>query len=278
MRSPQEAPRGQMDIMSAHPCFSDEAHARVGRIHLPIAPRCDIRCAFCERNFCAALEIRHPGWTAKLLSVTEAVDLIRSVMRSRQGATQFVVGVAGPGDPLSNDETFEALGRIHDEYPRLLKCVSTNGLLLDDKLQRIIDVGIRAMTVTVNAPNSQIGKGIYSLVRYRGTAYRGEEAARLLLDKQFNGIRKAADAGLKVKVNSVLIPGVNDSSMPELATWIKEAGGVMMNIMPLIPSGQMRDLPSPTCDELRRARSECEKIIPQFHLCQQCRADIIYLP
>jgi len=276
MKSPKEA--SQIDIMSAHPCFSDEAHARVGRIHLPVAPRCDIRCAFCERNFCAALEIRHPGWTAKLLSVTEAVDLIRSVMRSRQAANPFVVGVAGPGDPLSNDETFEAIGQIHNEYPHLLKCVSTNGLLLEDKLQCIIDVGIRAMTVTVNAANSQIGKGIYLWVSYRGTVYRGEEAASLLLEKQFNGIRKAANAGLKVKVNTVLIPGVNDSNMPELAMRIKEAGGIMMNIMPLIPSGRMRDLPSPSCDELRKARLECENIIPQFHLCQQCRADIIYLP
>lgn len=268
----------QMDIMSAHPCFSDEAHARVGRIHLPIAPRCDIRCNYCERNFCAALGIRHPGWTARLLSVTEAVDLIRSVMRSRQAANPFVVGVAGPGDPLSNEETFEAIGQIHREYPHLLKCLSTNGLLLEDKLRRIIDSGIRAITVTVNAADGGIGKAIYSWVRYRGITYEGEEAASLLLEKQFNGIRKAVGEGLKVKVNTVLIPGINDSTMIELATRIKDVGGTMMNIMPLIPSGQMRDMPSPSCDELRRARSECEGIIPQFHLCQQCRADTIYLP
>lgn len=268
----------QIDIMSAHPCFSDEAHVRVGRIHLPIAPRCDIRCNYCERNFCAALGIRHPGWTSRLLSVTEAVDLIRSVMRSRQVANPFVVGVAGPGDPLSNDETFEAIGQIHSEYPHLLKCLSTNGLLLKDKLQRIIDVGIRAITVTVNAADSGIGKSIYSWVNYRGITYRGEEAASLLLERQFSGIRKAVDEGLKVKVNTVLIPGINDSIMPELATRIKDAGGTMMNIMPLIPSGLMRGLPSPSCDELRRARLECEGIIPQFHLCQQCRSDTIYLP
>lgn len=268
----------QIEIMSKHPCFSDEAHARVGRVHLPIAPRCNIHCNFCERNVCAALAIRHPGWTSRLLSVPEAVDLIRSVMHSRQAVDSFVVGVAGPGDPLENEETFEAIGLIHNEYPHLLKCVSTNGLLLEDKLQRIIDVGIRAMTVTINAADSRIGKSIYSWVRYRGASYRGEEAVSLLLDKQFNGIRKAVDAGLAIKVNTVLIPGINDSNMSELAMRIKEAGGAMMNIMPLIPSGKMRDRPSPTCDELRKARLECERIIPQFHLCEQCRADAIYLP
>jgi len=267
----------QIEIMSKHPCFSEEAHVRVGRVHLPIAPRCNIHCNFCERNVCAALAIRHPGWTSKLLSVTEAVDLVRSIMRSRQAVNTFVVGVAGPGDPLANEETFEAISQIHNEYPHLLKCVSTNGLLLEDRLQRVIDIGIRALTVTINAADSRIGKSIYSWVRYRGIAYRGEEAASLLLAKQFNGIRQAVDAGLTIKVNTVLIPGINDSSMPELARRIKEAGGAIMNIMPLVPSGKMRDLPSPTCDELRRARLECERIIPQFHLCQQCRADIIHL-
>lgn len=268
----------QIDIMTQHPCFNNEAHYRVGRVHLPIAPRCNIQCNFCERNMCATLTIQHPGWTAKLLSVAEAVDLIRSVMRSKQADYFFVVGVAGPGDPLANDQTFEALGLIHKEYPHLLKCMSTNGLLLEDKLTNIIDVGIRALTVTINAADSQVGKSIYSWVSYDGTVYHGEEAASLLLAKQFSGIRKAVDAHLAIKVNTVLIPGVNDGQMLKLAMRIKEAGAKIMNIMPLIPSGKMKNRPSPSCDELRKARRECEKIIRQFRRCEQCRADVMYLP
>jgi len=134
------------------------------------------------------------------------------------------------------------------------------------------------MTVTVNAADSLIGKDIYSWASYGDTVYRGEEAASLLIHKQFDGIRKAVNAGLAIKVNTVLIPGINDAHMPELATRVREAGGMMMNIMPLMPSGKMKDRPSPTCEELRRARSRCEEIMPQFHLCQQCRADAVYLP
>jgi len=254
------------------------AHDRVGRVHLPIAPRCNIQCNFCERNMCATLAIQHPGWTAKLLSVTEAVDFIRSIMRLKQADYFFVVGVAGPGDPLANDQTFEALNLIHKGYPHILKCMSTNGLLLEDKLADIIDVGIRALTVTINAADSQVGKSIYSWVSYGGTVYRGEEAAGLLLAKQFSGIRKAVDAGLTIKVNTVLIPSVNDGQMPKLAMRIKEAGAKTMNIMPLIPSGKMKNRLGPSCDELRKARRECEKIIPQFRRCEQCRADVMYLP
>ena len=265
------------DIMDQHPCFNGEAHDRIGRVHLPIAPRCNIQCNFCERKVCASIAMQHPGWTAKVLSVGEAVELVRSIMCSR-AEEDFVVGVAGPGDPLANEETFEALELLHRQYPRLLKCISTNGILLEDRLPQVLAVGIRALTVTVNAPDSTVGKDIYSWVKYRETIYRGEEAAVILITKQFSGIKKALDAGLSVKVNTVLIPGVNDQHIMKLALQLREAGISLMNIMPLIPSGKMKNYRAPTCDELRKARRDCEEIIPQFYRCEQCRADVVYLP
>jgi len=263
------------DIMSQHPCFNNEAHDSVGRIHLPVAPRCNIQCNFCEHRICA--DIQHPGWAAKLLSVTEAVDLIQSVVNERQ-VYDFVVGIAGPGDALANEQTFQTLALIHHRYPLITGCLCTNGLLLEDKLEAIIDAGVRAITVTVNAPDSNVGKHIYSWVKYRGTIYRGEEAAALLIAKQFSGIRKALEAGICLKVNTVLIPGINDRHMMKLAMRLSGAGVSLMNIMPLIPSGKMKNYRAPTCDELREVRQDCEEIIPQFYRCEQCRADVMYLP
>lgn len=265
------------DITDHHPCFNGEIHDRVGRVHLPVAPRCNIQCNFCERKVCASITMQHPGWTAKVLAVGEAVELVRSIMCSR-ATEDFVIGVAGPGDPLANEETFEALRLIQQEYPGLLKCISSNGLLLEDRLPWVLEVGIRALTITVNAPDSSVGKHIYSWAKYRGTIYRGEEAASLLVKKQFRGIRKALDAGLPVKVNTVLIPSINDHHMVKLALLLREAGVRLMNIMPLIPSGKMKSYRAPTCDELMKARGDCEEIVPQFYRCEQCRADVVYLP
>ncbi|MFC1957313.1 radical SAM protein [Chloroflexota bacterium] len=263
------------DIMNQHPCFSDEAHDRVGRIHLPVAPRCNIQCNFCEHRMCA--EIQHPGWATKLLSVAEAVGFIQSVVDERQDY-DLVVGIAGPGDALANDQTFQALALIHNQYPQIVNCLCTNGLLLEDKLEEIVDAGVRALTVTINAPDNNVGKEIYSWVKYQGTIYRGEEATTLLITKQFRGVRKALDAGLSVKVNTVLIPGVNDRHLVKLASRLREAGVKLMNIMPLIPSSKMKNNPAPTCDALQKARQDCEEIIPQFYRCEQCRADVVYLP
>ena len=263
------------DIINQHPCFSDQAHDRVGRIHLPVAPRCNIQCNFCEHKMCT--EIQHPGWAARLLSVAEAVELIQSVVSDRQDY-DFVVGVAGPGDALANDQTFQTLALIHQRYPQIVNCLCTNGLLLEDRMEAMAEAGVRALTVTVNAADGRVGKDIYSWVKYQGTVYRGEEAAALLITKQFGGIRKAIAAGFSLKVNTVLIPGVNDEHVTELAWWLREAGVELMNIMPLIPSGRMKGRTAPSCDELTRARQNCGEILPQFHRCEQCRADVIFLP
>ena len=246
----------QAVILQQHPCFSERAHDEVGRVHLPVAPRCNIRCNFCERRVCANLTMQHPGWAQRLLSPEEAARLVDDLASRRPGEC-FVVGVAGPGEPLANPETCVAMGRIHREHPTLMKCVSTNGLLLEKELPRLLEAGVGALTVTVNAPDSRVGQHIYAWVRYAGVAYRGQEASEVLLASQMRGIRAALEAGLVLKVNTVLIPGVNDHCLIELARRLRDAGVTLMNIMPLIPGGRMQDRRAPTCRELIEARADC---------------------
>jgi len=266
-----------VDILERHPCFNEQAHQQVGRVHLPVAPRCNIQCNFCERLVCTHLTMQHPGWAERLLSPAEAVERVRQLARSRPREI-FVVGVAGPGDALANPGTFEALGIIHQEHPALMKCISTNGLLLEEKIFQLIEVGVRSLTVTMNAPDSTVGQQIYAWVRHQGTIYRGKEASELLISSQVRGIRAALDAGLVVKVNTVLIPGVNAQHIARLARRLRELGVHLMNIMPLIPCGKMKDRRPPTCRELIQARLDCAKELPQFRACEQCSADVVRFP
>lgn len=263
--------------MQAHPCFNEQAHAHVGRLHLPVAPHCNIQCAFCERRVCANLTMQHPGWAERLLSPGEAVELVRHLVQTHPRAS-FVVGIAGPGEPLYNAETFQTLALLQENFPSLPRCLSTNGLLLEEKLPWILELGVKALTVTVNAPDAAVGERIYLWARVQGRIYRGREGAELLIASQFRGIRAALAAGLAVKVNTVLIPGVNDEHVARLAWCLRELGVLLMNLMHLIPSGQMKNLRVPTCEELQKARRECEEALPQFRRCQHCRADIMYFP
>ena len=257
-----------------HPCFSSQAHNNVGRMHLPVAPKCNIKCNYCTRRHDCANENR-PGVTNKVIRPDEALELVRKVIA--KDSRIRVVGIAGPGDPLSNEATFETFRLIHQEFPELIKCLSTNGLLLPDRLDDLLEVGVNSLTVTINAFNSWVGSKIYSYVKYKGKLFHSEDAAGILSCNQLLGVESAIKRGFKLKVNSVLIPGINDKELPELASLLKGFGVQLMNIMPLIPQADFVHIPSPSASTLNQIRDACEQIIPQFRHCRQCRADAVGL-
>ncbi|MBJ6727980.1 radical SAM protein [Geomesophilobacter sediminis] len=262
--------------IQGHPCFGSNHHQN-GRIHLAVAPRCNIKCGYCTRRHDCVNESR-PGVTSRVQSPTEALQTVRDVMDSASlGRLIRVVGIAGPGDPLANEETFETFRLVGEEFPHLIKCLSTNGLVLPDRIGELDQLGLGSLTVTLNALDPEIGSRIYTFVNYRGTAYRGRDAAELLIANQLAGLEKAADLGITIKVNTVLIPGVNDGEIPRIAEKVKELGAAVMNVMPLIPQADFAGLQAPTPERLEEIRSVNEKIIGQFRHCRQCRADAIGL-
>jgi hypothetical protein len=62
-----------------------------------------------------------------------------------------VIGIAGPGDPLANEETFRTLELVGKEFPELTLCLSTNGLRLPENVDRLKRLGVKFITVTMNA-------------------------------------------------------------------------------------------------------------------------------
>jgi nitrogen fixation protein NifB len=88
----------------------------------------------------------------------------------------------------------------------------------------------------------------------------------------------AAERGIAIKVNSVLVPALNAGHLKEVAETVKALGATLMNIMPLKPLSAMAAYDPPDCIELERARSACETVMPQFKLCRQCRADAVGIP
>jgi nitrogen fixation protein NifB len=262
--------RRNSDILKTHPCFSEEAHHKFGRIHLPVAPHCNIQCRYCIRKYDCANESR-PGITSKVLSTWEALERVRAVV-DRSGNIS-VIGIAGPGDPLANDATFETMTAIHEEFPELVLCISTNGLALPDRIEDLMKSGVRSITITINAATPAVAERIYSWVSYRGKRYTGKEAAQRIVANQWRGLINAVDAGFIVKVNTVLIPGINDAEIPLIAWGAGERGADIMNIMPLIPQAEFADLSRPSRETIEKKRKKCSGHIPQMSHCRQCRAD-----
>lgn len=258
------------DIIKTHPCFSEEAHHKFGRIHLPVASMCNIQCRYCVRKYDCANESR-PGITSKVMSPVEAIEKVRVLVERNERIS--VIGIAGPGDPLANESTFEVLNVIKKEFPEITLCLSTNGMLLSDNLESLIDVGVESLTITINAITPETAEKIYSWVLYKGRKLTGRQAAITLLCNQWIGLRSAVKAGLIVKINSVLIPGINEAEMPLIAKLAGGMGAEIMNIMPLIPQSEYAHLQMPSFAALNKMRDDCKGYMPQMTHCRQCRAD-----
>ncbi|HEY6872226.1 MAG TPA: radical SAM protein [Geobacteraceae bacterium] len=262
--------------IQGHPCFGGNHHKN-GRMHLAVAPRCNIKCGYCSRRHDCANESR-PGVTSRLLTPQEALVKVREVVASDLlGPIIKVIGIAGPGDPLANEETFETFRLVKEEFPHLILCMSTNGLLLPDKIDLLNEIGLHSLTVTVNALDPAVGAKIYSNILYHGKRYSGEEGAAILLGNQLAGIERAAAYGMTIKVNTVFIPGVNEGEVEKIGLKVKALGAFVMNVMPIIPQAEFAGVVPPSPEKLEEVRQANEKIIGQFKHCRQCRADAVGL-
>jgi nitrogen fixation protein NifB len=132
--------------------------------------------------------------------------------------------------------------------------------------------------VTINAVDPVISSKINSHIIFEGETISGLEGAKILIDNQLEGVKMASDLGFLVKVNCVLIPGLNMDHVRDIAYEVEKRGAHIFNIMPIIPLGRFSDMEAPSCDDLIMARESSESIIPIFRACKQCRADSCGVP
>ena len=167
--------------MLRHPCFSEAARHHFARIHLPVAPDCNIQCNFCKRMYDCANESR-PGVTSAVLSPKQAICYLDAVLQRDPRIS--VVGIAGPGDPFATPEkTMETLRLVRERHPEMLLCVASNGLAVAPYVDELASLDVSHVTLTVNAVDREIGGKIYAWVRDGKRVYRGPIGAELLWEK-----------------------------------------------------------------------------------------------
>jgi nitrogen fixation protein NifB len=258
---------------NTHPCFYAETRGRYGRIHLPVAPSCNIQCAYCRRDHDCPNENR-PGVASRVLSPEEAADRLERTLRASPHIS--VAAIAGPGDAFCDpDLTLKTFELIRRKNPDIALCVSTNGLNLKDCIPQLNDLNVRFVTITVNATDPAVGARLYKWIRVKGRIVSGREAAQIILSRQLEAIRLLKDSGITVKVNSVVIPGYNEYHMLFLAKEMGILNVDLMNFLPLIPlpGTEMEAITPPGDDRMRRLRQMASSYVHQMHHCTRCRSD-----
>lgn len=263
--------------LERHPCYSIGGSHQYARIHLPVAARCNIQCNYCNRKFDCVNESR-PGVTSSVLSPVQALAYLEEMVAKIP--TIEVVGIAGPGDPFANPyETMETLRLVRRRFPKMMLCLASNGLHIGPYIQELAELEVTHVTITINAVDPMIGALVYRWVRDQDQPFKGEQGAALMIERQLDAVAQLASLGVLVKINAIVIPGVNDRHIPEIASVTKSLGAQLMNCIPLCPveDTPFENLTEPDGIMMARVRLQSGQHMPQMSHCARCRADAVGL-
>ena len=189
----------------------DQFQRRITYLRLSVTDRCDLRCAYCMPERMTFLPRKD------VLSLEELHDLALGFID--RGITK--IRLTG-GEPLVRRDMMElvhALGRkVGDGLEELT--LTTNGTRLGEFAEGLYDAGVRRINVSLDTLDR---------VKF------AELARRDSLPQVREGLAGAKAAGLKVKLNTVALKGINDGEMADLIAWAHGQGfeATLIEVMPL---------------------------------------------
>ena len=175
-----------------------DGHGReVNYLRVSVTERCNFRCQYCmpEKPF---------SWVPKenLLSFEELFLFIKVAID--QGVNK--IRITG-GEPLLRHDLDSFVRMIHDYKPDIDLALTTNGYLLPETAQALRDAGLKRINVSLDSLKPAVAAQI---------------AQKNVLGKVMEGIQKALDVGLGVKVNMVPLKGINDSEILDVMEYCRE--------------------------------------------------------
>jgi len=190
-----------------------DTHGRVHRsLRLSVTDRCNFRCPYCMPAGAITFQPRK-----EILSYEEFETLVR--IGARLGITD--VRVTG-GEPLVRRDIPRLIRKLADVPGIEDLALTTNGYYLAELANPLREAGLQRVTVSLDTLRPE-----------RFSALGGVDGLRRVLD----GLDAARRAGLApLKINTVLIRGINDDEVLDLARWARE-GDLNLRFIELMPIG-----------------------------------------
>ena len=244
---------------TSHPCFGMTARKTMGRLHLPVAPRANARIRFSGDN-----------GNKPAMMPEEAVAWLDHVME--QGKPVSVVGITGPGDPLTSPRlTLNTLRMVRDKYPDLSLCLTTLGMNGAEYAEELAEIGLSHITVLVDAVDPEVAEKLYAWIRPAKRTLPLKEASELLVTDQARSVTAFKRAGLTVKVNTTVYPGYNAGHVEQIASTMSSIGADIMAVVPFHSDEGVEDAPQATdmelLSEIRERAARHIDLMPAFSEC-----------
>jgi nitrogen fixation protein NifB len=241
----------------ANPCFGTAARRAVGRLHLPVAPR-----AVARGRFAQATPGTEPAVSPAQPAVSpeEALAMLDRAVES--GAAVHMVGITGPGDPLATPETtLRTLRLVRAKYPDMGLCLTTLGMGGAGLAGELAAIGLSHVTVLADAVTPAVAEELYAWIRPSTRTMPLPLAAKALVDEQRRTVAALVEAGITVKINTTVHPGVNDEHVETIASTMAGLGAAVMSVVPVWPDGEI-GAQQPDMDLLAAVREKAARHLP----------------
>lgn len=188
---PADAPAG----------LADRYGRRATDMRLSLTDKCNLRCTYC-------MPAEGLEWLAKQ-AVMSAEEIVRIVRVGVDLLGVRELRLTG-GEPLVRADLVSIIAALRKAHPELPISMTTNGVGLDKKAAALKAAGLTRINVSLDSLHEETF---------------AELTRRPFLDRVLAGVDAAWAAGLgPVKLNAVLMRGINDAESPSLLAWALDRG------------------------------------------------------
>jgi len=196
----------------------DPFKRKISYVRVSVTDRCDFRCTYCMSEDMEFLPKKD------VLSLEE-LDRLCNTFIDLGVKKLRITG----GEPLVRKNIMQLFSNLGKKLGQGLEelTLTTNGSQLDRYAKDLFDNGVRRINVSLDSLEKK---------KFKKITRNGD------LDKVINGIMVAKKAGLKIKINTVALKGINDNEILNLVNWCGENkfSLTFIEVMPMGEIGEKR--------------------------------------
>jgi len=177
----------------------DKYNRTIDYIRVSVTSRCNFRCLYCMPNTPFEWEPHE-----NILRYEEMFEFLKLAID--EGVKK--IRLTG-GEPLLRKDLDVFIKMLHDYKPDLDLALTTNGYYLKEYAKILKDAGLKRVNMSLDSLKPETAAKI---------------AQKEMLNKVLEGLDEALKAGLKVKLNTVVMQGINDGEILDLLDFAKEKG------------------------------------------------------
>jgi len=196
--------------------LTDKCGRPLLNLRISITQRCNLKCSYCHREG----EVQRANVSAEKMSLEEIVRIAKTAVSL--GIVR--IKLTG-GEPLMRQDVYDVVKSIAGIPGLRDLSMTTNGLLLDQFAQPLCSAGLRRVNISLPTLNPE--------------TYRKLTGGKL--ENALAGVKAAIEAGFSpVKLNMVVLKGVNVNDIPDMIDFAKEIG-VVLQLIELDPVNVSRE-------------------------------------